>query len=332
MERALRFEKALSNIRREQVMDSFYIIDGHCDTIEIIADQGLNMFQEQKCQVTLEGLKMGKVGLQFFAAFVAPKGSRPCLQRGLKLIDTYHAMTDQYQHSFQRVLKFDDIAQAVQQGKIGSMLTVEGGDVLEGELLNLRILYSLGVRAMTLTWNYRNEIADGVLESRSKGGLSSFGHDVINEMNRLGMLIDVSHLSENGFYSVLEASKKPVAATHSNAWALQPHPRNLTNDQIKSLANSGGVMGINFYPDFLSGQQASLNDIIRHIEYIIDLAGIDVVVFGSDFDGIERLPEGISGPQHFEKVINALFKRNYKEEDVRKVAYKNYLRLLKDIL
>lgn len=313
-------------------MDSCYIIDSHCDTLAFIADQGLNVFQEQKCHVTLEGLKTGKVGLQFFAAFVASKRKYPCLQRGLKLIDAYNAMIDQYSNSFQKVLKYDDIEQAIQQGKIGSMLTVEGGDVLEGELLNLRILYRLGVRAMTLTWNHRNEIADGVLENISKGGLSSFGHEVINEMNRLGMLIDVSHLSEKGFYSVMETSKQPIAATHSNAWSVQPHPRNLKDEQIKSLSKTGGVMGINFYPAFLSGQHADLYDIIRHIEYIIDLAGMDVIGFGSDFDGIDHTPKGISGPQDFEKIINALLQRNYREEDVKKIAYKNYLRLLKNVL
>jgi membrane dipeptidase len=209
---------------------------------------------------------------------------------------------------------------------------VEGGDILEGEIVNLQILYRLGVRAMTLTWNHRNEIADGVLENISKGGLSVFGHEVIREMNQLGMLIDVSHISEEGFYDVIEASSKPIAATHSNAWSVRPHPRNLKDEQITLLADKGGVIGINFYPVFLSDRKAGLYDIIRHIEHIAGLAGIDVIGFGSDFDGIEETPEEVNGPQAFEKIINALLKLNYKEEDVLKIAYKNYTRLLRDVL
>ncbi len=313
-------------------MNSYFIIDSHCDTIELIADKGIEVFQQQKCHVTLEGLKAGKVGLQFFAAFVAPKNKNPCLQRGLKLIDAYYSMLEKYSNEFQIVLKPSDIDYAIKQGKIGALLTVEGGDILEGELLNLRILYRLGVRAMTLTWNYRNEIGDGVLEIKSKGGLSNFGHEVVMEMNRLGMLIDVSHLSEEGFYSVLEVSKKPISATHSNAWSIHPHPRNLRDKQIEVLAKTRGVIGINFYPPFLSDQNADLNDIIRHIEHIAALAGTDVIGFGSDFDGIDKTPDEINGPQDYEKIINALLKLNYSEEDIKKITYQNYIRLLQSVL
>jgi len=313
-------------------MENYFIIDGHCDTVEHIADKGIEVFHQQRCQVSLDGLKAGNVGLQFFAAFIAPRKKYPCLQRGLRLIDAYYSMIERYSSSFHPILKFSDIDLAIQQKKIGSLLAIEGGDILEGELHNLRILYHLGVRVMTLTWNYRNEIADGVLEIDSKGKLSTFGLEVVKEMNRLGMLIDVSHISEEGFYSVLEASKKPIAATHSNAWSICPHPRNLKDDQIMCLAKNGGVVGINFYPPFLSTQHADTNAIIKHIEHVATIAGIDVLGFGSDFDGIDLTPTDIKGPQDYEKIINALLKLNYKEEDVKKIAYKNYLRILKKVL
>ena len=313
-------------------MESYFIIDSHCDTIELIADYGLDVFHQQKCHVSLEGLKIGRVGLQFFAAFVTPRKKHPCLQRGLELIKAYQILMDNCSESFMPVLNFSDINTARSQGKIGALLTVEGGDVLEGNLHNLRILYDLGVRAMTLTWNYANEIADGVLENDSDRKLSTFGHKVIREMNRLGMLIDVSHLSEKGFYSVLETSEKPIAATHSNAWSVCPHPRNLKNDQIVCLAKAGGVMGINFYPPFLSKQYADINDILRHIEYIAGIAGIDVIGFGSDFDGIEETLPDVCGPQDYERIINALLRLNYKERDVKKIAYENYLRVLREVL
>jgi len=310
-----------------------YIIDSHCDTLGKLMDQGATLQEHDKLHVTIKGLREGRVGLQFFAAWVGPKVKYyPCLQRGLKLIDCYYNMLDTYPDDFMQVLQFTDIEKARKQCKIGTLLTVEGGDVLEGDLANLRILYRLGVRAMTLTWNFRNELADGVLEDKSQGGLSAFGHGVVREMNRLGMLVDVSHLSEKGFYDVMEVSEKPIAATHSNAWTVCNHPRNLKDEQIKLLASNSGVMGINFYPPFLTNDKASLKDIIRHIEYIAALAGIDVIGFGSDFDGIDETPIDISGPEGYAIIINELLKLNYKKEDIIKIAYGNYLRLLREIL
>lgn len=311
-------------------MEQYFVIDSHCDTVQKIADHGAKLNEQGQSHVTIKGLREGKVGLQFFAAFVGPKVKH--LQRGLKLIDAYYHMLDTYPDDFLQVLKYDDIEKAREQKKIGAMLTVEGGDVLEGELFNLRMLYRLGVRAMTLTWNYRNEIADGALEDKSLGGLSTFGHTVIKEMNRLGMLADVSHLSEKGFYDVMEISEKPIAASHSNAWSICRHPRNLKDDQIRLLHQKKGVMGMNFYPPFLSKEAANMGDIIKHIEYIAALVGTDVIGFGSDFDGIEETPAGITGPEDYVSIIEELLKLNYKEEEIRKMAGGNYLRLLKEIL
>ena len=314
-------------------MDSYFIIDGHCDTVEKIADHGSNLYEPGQSHVTIKGLREGKVGLQFFAAWVGPKTKYgPCLQRGLRLIDAYYNMSELYSDDFIPILQYDDIKRAQEQNKIGTLLAVEGGDVLEGEILNLRILYRLGVRAMTLTWNFRNEIADGAMEDKSLGGLSAFGHAVVREMNRLGMVVDVSHLSEKGFYDVIEVSEKPIAATHSNAWSICRHPRNLKDDQIRILAQKKGVMGTNFYPPFLSHEAAGSADIIRHIEYIAALVGTDVIGFGSDFDGIEETPADICGPEGYCKIINELLKLNYKEEDVRKITCGNYLRLLREII
>ncbi|WZL78094.1 dipeptidase [Eubacteriales bacterium mix99] len=314
-------------------MNSYYVIDSHCDTVMKVADQGARLDRAGQSHVTIPGLREGRVGVQFFAAWVGPKNRySPCLQRGLQLVDAYYGMLDRYPEDFLPVYRFQDINKAQEQHKIGCLLTVEGGDVLEGEPVNLRILYRLGVRALTLTWNFRNEIADGVMEDMALGGLSGFGHEVVREMNRLGMLVDVSHLSERGFHDVMEVSEKPIAATHSNAWSVCRHPRNLKDDQIKLLAQRKGVMGMNFYPSFLSSGGAGLSDIIHHIEYIAALAGIDVIGFGSDFDGIGETPEGIPGPEGYGGIINELLKLNYREEDVRKIACGNYLRLLREIL
>lgn len=314
-------------------MKDYFIIDSHCDTLGQITDRKADLKNHELSHITLDGLKSGNIGLQFFAAWVGPKTKySPCLQRGLILIDSFFTMLDTYPDFFMKVSEFDDIQNARSSNKVGAMLTVEGGDILEGELINLRILYKLGVRAMTLTWNYRNELADGVLEDCSKGGLSTFGLEVISEMNRLGMLIDVSHLSERGFYDVMEYSLKPIAATHSNAWSVYQHPRNLKDEQIREISRNKGVIGINFYPSFLAREKANSDDIIRHIEYIAALGGIDIIGFGTDFDGIEEVPEDINGPENLGIIVNKLLRLNYKEDDIKKITCNNYMRLLKEVL
>src|SRR5690606_1390449 len=139
------------------------------------------------------------------------------------------------------------------------------------------------------------------------------------------------HLSEKGFYDVIDLSEKPIAATHSNAWFIHQHPRNLKDEQINSLAAKRGVIGINFYPPFLTKGQAGMKDIVRHIEYIAGLAGTDVIGLGSDFDGIEETPADVEGPQDYERILNALLQLNYSEDDVRKIASGNYKRLLREV-
>jgi len=312
-------------------MERDYIIDGHCDTLSNILDRSVS-FDSDENHVNIHKLKTGNVGIQFFAAWIGPrqKYGSP-LKRGLRLIDIYYRIINDANHLLKPILKYEDI-ESINENQLGTILTVEGGDVLEGELSNLRILYRLGVRVMTLTWNHRNEIGDGIMETASGGGLSIFGSQVVKEMNRLKMVIDVSHLSEKGFWDVISLSEHPIIASHSNAAALCAHPRNLTDDQIKAIGEKKGIIGINFYPSFLSDDKAGVDDIIRHIEYIAALTSVDVVGFGSDFDGIDSLPIDIGGPQDFPVIIERLLKLNYKEEDIRKIMYKNYLRVLKEIL
>ncbi|NLC43270.1 MAG: membrane dipeptidase [Clostridiales bacterium] len=313
-------------------MKSYYIIDSHCDTIGKVAEHGIEAFRNNEYHVSVEGLRKGKVGLQFFAAWINQKANTSCLQQGLRLIDSYYTMLSAYPDALSPIRTPQDLDIAIENNMIGAMLTVEGGEVLEGNLLNLRILYQLGVRAMTLTWNYRNEIADGAMETFSNGGLSLFGHDVVREMNKLGMIIDVSHLTEKGFYDVLEVSERPIAATHSNAWSIQSHLRNLKDKQIRLLAEQRGIVGINFYPPFLSQGPTSVSDIIKHIEYISALVGVDVIGFGADFDGIGETPTDIKGPQDYDKIINALLQLNYSEDDVKKIAFENYKRFISEVL
>ena len=308
------------------------IIDGHCDTLTHILDNSSNLHDKSN-HVSIDTLLEGGVKIQFFAAWIGPKRRYgPPLQRGIKLIDRYYTMINENPNLLFPVLRYEDI-DMVKSNQIGSILTVEGGYILEGEISNLRIIHKLGVRLITLTWNNRNEISDGIMETNSRSGLSSFGISVIREMNRLNMIIDVSHISVQGFWDAIEHSVDPVIASHSNARTICPHPRNLEDNQILALSKVGGIIGINFYPPFLTeNNEASIEDIIRHIEYIAGLVGVDSLGFGSDFDGIEQLPIGVAGPQAFPKIIERLLQLNYPERDVQKICYDNYLRVIKNIL
>ena len=219
-----------------------------------------------------------------------------------------------------------DIENALKQGKCAAVLSVEGGEVLEGRIENLRILSRLGVRAMTLTWNYSNELCDGVGEVRG-AGLTEFGKKVVSEMNRLGMIIDVSHISVKGFWDVIETSRCPIAATHSNAYALKAHPRNLSDEQIKAIIENGGVIGASIYPEFVSDGVCRAADIIRHIEHILALGGEENVGFGSDFDGIDRTPDDIRGAEEMYRLIDEMLRLGYSETVIKKITAENFLRL-----
>jgi len=310
----------------------FFVIDGHCDTISKLDDIGAIECPNNN-HVSISGLYAGRVGIQFFAVWMDPSFTGKYFHMGLQRIDRYQRMLDKYVAYFYPILRFNDVEDALEAGKIGALLTVEGGEVLEGNFSNLEVLYGAGVRLMTLTWNRSNQIAGAAMDTHNRYGLTPFGNQIIKGMNDMGMIVDVSHASEEAFWDVMEVSQQPVIASHSNAKAICPHPRNLNDEQIKAIALKGGVIGINFYPPFLSKRgDAGIADIIRHIEYIGGLAGIDCIAFGSDFDGIKSLPQGIEGPQSFPHIIEELLRLNYSEKDVRKICHNNFLRIMEKIL
>ena len=316
-------------------MNKFPVIDGHCDTVLRLLQNGSSDLDAlANKHISIKGLKEGGVILQFFA--ICPRCAGQFISipdAGLKLADMYHLFVNRYSGDFTHIEKYDDIDAAAKSGKIGCLFSIEGGEALCGELSYLRLYRLMGVRCVTLTWMYRNEIADGIMEKSAKGGLTDFGREVIKEMNRLGMLIDVSHISVKGFWDVVECSSDPIAATHSNAKKLCSHPRNLDDDQITAIKNNGGLIGINFYEGFLKDEgRAGIQDIVRHMEYIAALAGCGHLAFGTDFDGIDRLPEGVDGPSCFPAIAEELLRLNYKEEDVYKIFCGNYLRVLKSVL
>ena len=216
------------------------------------------------------------------------------------LIELYHAEIEKNSEHISHCENTNEVEQAFLQNKIAAMLAIEGGEALGGELDNLYRFQEIGVKLITLTWNYDNEIGCGVFGG--DGGLTGFGKTVVREMNKLGMIIDVSHLNQAGFWDVIKISKKPVIASHSNPYECCKHPRNLTDKQISALVDMNGYMGLNLYSDFLSIENACIDDVLRHIEYFEKLGAIDILGLGCDFDGVDKLPNGINGVEDVYKL------------------------------
>lgn len=314
-----------------------FICDCHCDTLTELYNKNASLYENEqhfdiKRQIALGG------GLQFCAIYVPTEVFR--YQGGLRytlcLLDKYNQEIKKLHENGIDVLQVRTAEDAgnVLKHKAATLLAIEEGGAIDGSLEALRCLYELGVRAMTLTWSNRNDIADGINEEATGSGLTLFGKQVVAEMNRLGMLVDVSHISTAGFWSVIETSTKPIIATHSNAKSLCSHPRNLNDEQIKALAQNGGLAGITFAGQFLEEDwlNACIESVYKHIDYMLNLIGNDDHIgFGSDFDGISHPPYNIQGVQDYKPLIEYLSKY-YSDETINKITHQNVINLLQKVL
>lgn len=314
-----------------------FICDCHCDTLTELYNKNASLYENEqhfdiKRQIALGG------GLQFCAIYVPTEVFR--YQGGLRytlcLLDKYNQEIKKLHENGIDVLQVRTAEDAgnVLKHKAATLLAIEEGGAIDGSLEALRCLYELGVRAMTLTWSNRNDIADGINEEATGSGLTLFGKQVVAEMNRLGMLVDVSHISTAGFWSVIETSTKPIIATHSNAKSLCSHPRNLNDEQIKALAQNGGLAGITFAGQFLEEDwsNACIESVYKHIDYMLNLIGNDDHIgFGSDFDGISHPPYNIQGVQDYKPLIEYLSKY-YNDETINKITHQNVINLLQKVL
>lgn len=314
-----------------------FICDCHCDTLTELYNKNASLYENEqhfdiKRQIALGG------GLQFCAIYVPTEVFR--YQGGLRytlcLLDKYNQEIKKLHENGIDVLQVRTAEDAghVLKHKAATLLAIEEGGAIDGSLEALRCLYELGVRAMTLTWSNRNDIADGINEEATGSGLTLFGKQVVAEMNRLGMLVDVSHISTAGFWSVIETSSKPIIATHSNAKSLCYHPRNLNDEQIKALAQNGGLAGITFAGQFLEEdwRNACIESVYKHIDYMLNLIGNDDHIgFGSDFDGISHPPYNIQGVQDYKPLIEYLSKY-YSDETINKITHQNVINLLQKVL
>lgn len=310
------------------------IIDLHCDTISCLMEASQHTaLRRNRFSVDIEKLQAGQSLAQFFALYIDKEKHDDPFAYCLLMLDRFFQELSQNADTIHFACSYGDLCNAVADKKIAAFLTIEEGGVLRGKIEYLRIFYRLGVRLITLTWNYPNEIGfPNCEETYRHRGLTEFGQEVVHEMNRLGMIIDVAHLSDQGFYDVARLSAKPFAASHSNARSMTDHPRNLTDDMIKTLANKGGIMGLNFANGFLGTSPISkIADMVRHLSHIRNVGGADVLAMGTDFDGIEPQLE-IETMGEIGKLADALQKAHWTGEDIEKLFYKNALRFIRDVL
>lgn len=310
------------------------VIDLHCDTIlRLMEDKEMLSLEENEFQVDIKKLKHGYSLAQFFALYVDLNEKKDPMETCLEMLDKFYLELTKNQETIALARNYEELWANDKTGKISAFLTVEEGGVLKGELYHLRNLYRLGVRLITLTWNYPNEIGyPNALEDCKNKGLTKFGEELVAEMNELGIIIDVSHLSDQGFYDVARLSSKPFVASHSNARSVMNHTRNLTDDMIRLLANRGGVMGINFEKLFLGNDSISrVSNMIRHIQHIKNVGGIETISIGTDFDGISPGWE-IPHMGEMNKLVEGLESHGFHQDEIEKICYKNTLRVIKEVL
>lgn len=328
------------------------LVDMHCDTISEIYEkkkEGRDVsLQKGGCKVTVRGLQDSCTMLQCFAMFVNLKKHREeAYAYANALIDTFDQELKE-NPGLSLVKSYGDILENQRLGKISAMLTLEEGEVIEGSLEKLKALYDRGARMMTLTWNYENSLAfPNEVKVDSKGcfymvpdttrGLTKRGFEAVAYMQELGMVVDVSHLSDRGIFDVLKIAKKPFVASHSNARAMASHPRNLTDEMIRRMAEGGCVAGLNFYPGFLSDHFTGrkkisyVEDCISMVKYMLRVGGSDFPALGSDYDGFEEELEwrDASGTP---VLIEAMERAGIPGAQIDKITHENALRVFRETL
>lgn len=307
------------------------IIDTHCDALyKLQQDKQLNFRRSSQLQTNLKRLKAGNVKVQFFAIFLDPKVlSDEAWTKTLEQIEIFQREILEKNREMKQIKKWNDI-HTLKENEIGAVLTLEGAESFGNDFTKLEQLYDFGVLSIGLTWNNANLCADGVGELRG-AGLTSLGKKVIIENNKRKVLTDVSHLSEKSFWDTLEIADY-VFASHSNAKTICPHPRNLSDEQLKALFQKGGHIHLVFYPTFvkMNEKKVSIGHLVDHIDHICSLGGLHHIGFGSDFDGIDEFVQGLENAAKYPYFIEQLLKY-YSEEHVRRFAYKNFLSFISSV-
>ena len=318
-----------------------FILDSHCDTPSELV-RGRNMFADSpESHVDFPKLRRGEVDGAFFALYIpADMDTDEAYAHALKMSGAVKNLIEAAPDRARLAVSADEALENKSKGLFSIFLGLENGSPIGKSMDRLHEFYDSGVRYMTLCHSRDNQICDSCASAEGKWhGLSPFGKEVIAAMNSMGMLVDVSHISDKSFYDVLECSSKPVVATHSCCRKLADHPRNMTDEMIRNLASAGGVIQINFYPVFLDSSftysegmdmsaRPSYRYIADHIDHVVSLVGTDHVGIGSDFDGIEVTPKGMEDISMMPVLFDELRKRGYSEADLEKIASGNFFRVM----
>lgn len=308
-----------------------FLIDAHADILYRMETEHADFYDPASpLHLSYPKLEAAGIDLQVFALYVNPPYTpHEHLAKLLAYIDLFRTNVCS-ERGIHPVASYKEIEENTNAGRKSGLLSIEGADFLVDDLRPLRVLYSLGVRAMGLTWNHGNAIADGVGEESDRG-LTVFGRMVIQEMNRLGMLVDVSHLAPKGVWDVLENTSAPILASHSNAKSVHPHRRNLDDEQIRGIIQNGGVIGMTFVPYFVAEGKAYITDLLRHVDHILSLGGEDHLGIGSDFDGITETMVDLKSGSDYPKLLETLDKE-YGRSVTAKICGGNFLRIFREIL
>ena len=310
-------------------MQPYKLIDTHSDTASELLDRN-EPLKKNTLQVSLEHLKLYQSYIQFFAAWVSKTEAHP-KKRATDIFTNLLTQIEQNNDCISLCKTASDIEHVFASKRIGAVFTIEDGRALEGAIQNVSFFYSLGVRAITLAWNDDNDLTAGA-DTLSDYGLSAFGKETVREMNRLHMAVDVSHISEKGFWDVLETSSAPVFASHANCKALCNHRRNLTDEQIKALIQKKGLICVNLYPPFIKeNETATLDDLANHIAHILSLGGENFIGLGSDFDGISTTVRGINTAADYFRLFEILLRRGISHTQIDKITHQNALNFIKRI-
>ena len=315
------------------------VVDTHCDTLMQFLSQPHGMpparslgEKSDRGHIDLPRMIEGGVTCQTFAVYTGRRAFVPeATQVALQMVDKFHSEIEA-NDGIVAVTSHDEIVEAKKKGLVCGLLALEGAEPLMGEIALLRVFYRLGVRMLSFAWNYRTPFADGLGAKRAESKLPELGVQALEEMERLGMVFDVSHLADTVFWDVADVMKGPFIASHSNCRTLCDHPRNLTDDMIRALADHGGVMGMNFAPAFVDKDKATVEKMVDHVDHIVDLVGPDHAGLGSDYDGIGSTPEGLEDVSKMPNMTRAMVSRGYSDEDILKILGGNHLRVFKQVI
>lgn len=364
--------------RARELHRSAIVIDGHNDLPWVMREKAGSSFDradiarpQPQFHTDIARLRAGGVGGQFWSAYAPAetRQQRRAAQYVLEQIDLIHRMIKRYPDTFELARTADDIVRIHGEGKIASLIGIEGGHAIEDSLPMLRRYYDLGARYMTLTHSDTLDWADSATDEPQHGGLTAFGEEVVRTMNDLGMLVDISHVSAETMDDALRVSRAPVIASHSSAYTIAPHPRNVPDDMLRRIKENGGVVMVNYFPGFVVPESArrmarmfdvrrelrakhaddaefekalelwrrenpiepgTIHDVIDHIDHIVKVAGVDHVGLGSDYDGVTSLPGQLEDVSTYPLITQALLDRGYSDDDVRKILGENLLRALRE--